>query len=386
MAGHRRRSDRLPLMQGENITIISGGLLNDHLAQKVACDNSQLVAKTVPVYFMKMKIAGQGQMVAGVDKEDFCCLARGGKLLEGHAFSRSRSDWDGYVKGLVERRTAGMTEEQKQSYILDITASDLAEGGWMEMIIDQRLARAGKIKVGDVVKIEPQQWQWHVVGVAPAGVSSRAFVPRCTAQCLFGSNDMMRSTLAVKLRGGAAGDEAIGAFRRAGLDAIPVSSYRDMLQQTFGVMFRYVDAVNVIALVIAFLFVMVTLYMMVLQRTREIAILKVAARRRLSYCGRFWRNREYLRCRRVHRRGLELCDGLGDRGVPAPADGDDNLEMDSDSCRRGVSSAHSHRLIPRVAGEQGGYDRGAEPGVTVRKAWGVERKAWRNRETGYRRP
>jgi putative ABC transport system permease protein len=35
-----------------------------------------------------------------------------------------------------------------------------------------------------------------------------------------------------------------------------------------------VDAVNAIALVIAFLFIMVTLYTMVLQRTREIAILK----------------------------------------------------------------------------------------------------------------
>ena len=39
-------------------------------------------------------------------------------------------------------------------------------------------------------------------------------------------------------------------------------------------MFTYVDVVNVIALGIAFLFVMITLYTMVLQRTREIAILK----------------------------------------------------------------------------------------------------------------
>jgi len=35
-----------------------------------------------------------------------------------------------------------------------------------------------------------------------------------------------------------------------------------MLEQTFGAMYRYVDAVNVIALIIAFLFIMVTLYMM----------------------------------------------------------------------------------------------------------------------------
>jgi putative ABC transport system permease protein len=60
------------------------------------------------------------------------------------------------------------------------------------------------------------------------------------------------------------------------MDAMPVSYYKDMLQHTFGVMFTYVDMVNAIVLLIAFLFVMVTLYMMVLQRTREIAILKSA--------------------------------------------------------------------------------------------------------------
>jgi len=43
----------------------------------------------------------------------------------------------------------------------------------------------------------------------------------------------------------------------------------------------YVDAVNAVTLVVAFLFILVTLYTMVIQRTREIAILRSmgAARR-----------------------------------------------------------------------------------------------------------
>jgi putative ABC transport system permease protein len=80
----------------------------------------------------------------------------------------------------------------------------------------------------------------------------------------------------VKLQKGADGQKAAGAFKDAKMDAMPVSYYKDMLQHTFGVMFTYVDMVNAIVLLIAFLFVMVTLYMMVLQRTREIAILKSA--------------------------------------------------------------------------------------------------------------
>jgi putative ABC transport system permease protein len=47
-----------------------------------------------------------------------------------------------------------------------------------------------------------------------------------------------------------------------------------MLEHQFGIMFVYVDAVNAVALTIAFLFIMITLYTMVLQRTRDIAILK----------------------------------------------------------------------------------------------------------------
>jgi len=59
-----------------------------------------------------------------------------------------------------------------------------------------------------------------------------------------------------------------------GQDVVPLDRYRGMLVEKFGIMFTYVDAVNVVALVIAFLFIMVTLYTMVLQRTRDIAILK----------------------------------------------------------------------------------------------------------------
>ena len=65
---------------------------------------------------------------------------------------------------------------------------------------------------------------------------------------------------------------AVRQTTRAGV--VPTSEYQGRLMQNFGIMYTYVDAVNAVALVIAFLFIMITLYTMVLQRTREIAILK----------------------------------------------------------------------------------------------------------------
>jgi len=107
-------------------------------------------------------------------------------------------------------------------------------------------------------------------------VMTRVFMPRRTAQFLFGSGDITKSTLMfVKLKGGVdvgPASRAIAATVRQ--DVVPLDRYRGMLNEKFGIMFIYVDAVNLVALIIAFLFIMITLYTMVLQRTRDIAILK----------------------------------------------------------------------------------------------------------------
>jgi putative ABC transport system permease protein len=101
-------------------------------------------------------------------------------------------------------------------------------------------------------------------------------MPRRTAQVLFAGSTLRSTMIFLKLQPGFDPDRAARELRgrlRA-VEVIQVKQYRDMLEHKFGAMFVYVDAVNVIALLIAFLFIMITLYTMVLQRTREIAILK----------------------------------------------------------------------------------------------------------------
>ena len=144
----------------------------------------------------------------------------------------------------------------------------------MEIVIDERLAASESWQVG--TSVFAANHHWKIVGIVPAGAMTRVFMPRRIAQFLFGSGNIRRSTLMfVKLNEGVdIGRAARAIARTTDQDVVPQAAYRSILADKFGKMFVYVDAVNAVAMVIAFLFTMVTLYSAVLQRRREIAILK----------------------------------------------------------------------------------------------------------------
>jgi ABC-type antimicrobial peptide transport system permease subunit len=100
-------------------------------------------------------------------------------------------------------------------------------------------------------------------------------MPRRTAQYLFGDSIQRCTLMFVKLKDGCDIGPAAAAIKKStGQDVMMLTAYRGMLQAKFDIMFGYVDAVNSVALAIAFLFIMITLHTMVLQRNRDIAILK----------------------------------------------------------------------------------------------------------------
>lgn len=256
---------------GENAADKSGSGLSDRYADVILREHGDIVRRVVPVFTWTMELAGQDQMVAGVDRTDFHVVSGGRDLSEGRLFDPNErfAQW-------IERKLLTGGDEGDEP--LEITAEQLAEPGRnaFEMVIDSRLAAAGNYRVGQTVIAAGHEWQ--IVGIVPAGAMTRVIMPRRTAQFLFGSGQITRSTLMfVQLRDGAdTGPAARAIAETIRQDVVPLSRYRAMLLEKFGIMFRYVDAVNVIALVIAFLFIMVTLYTMVLQRTREIAILKAS--------------------------------------------------------------------------------------------------------------
>ncbi|MCK5114808.1 MAG: ABC transporter permease, partial [Phycisphaerae bacterium] len=261
-----------PRVLGENITTTSGAAVSDKQGKLIQASHSDIIEKVVGVFLWQVKLGGQTQTSCCVSRDDLSMFLGGRDFIAGRPFA-PKIDWKTFVKNLYNTKTANFTPEQKQDYAMEITEADLAADGWLEMVIDSRLAKAGKYSVGDTV--EAAGYKWKITGIVPAGVMTRVFLPHKTGQYLFGLGDMSKSTLLfVKLKPGVKASAGVAAIRSFTLDAVELSQYRAMLVAKWGIMFTYVDAVNAIALIIAFLFVMTTLYTMVLQRTREIAILK----------------------------------------------------------------------------------------------------------------
>ena len=257
---------------GENAGYTRGAGLSDRFATIITDKHGDIVERVVPVFLWLMKLGGQDQMVAGVDPEYWHTLiGRDNTLSEGRLF-----DPDGKFADWIMKTVTGPAGDDDE--ILDLSEQDLShpDHNGLELIIDSRLADAGGYELNQ--RVQAANHTWRIVGIVPAGAMTRVFMPRRTAQYLFGSEQMTRSTLLfVKLKGGVDVGPAAEKLRATTRqDVVPLDAQRRMLLDKFSLMFLYVDVVNVIALIIAFLFVMITLYTMVLQQTREIAILKAA--------------------------------------------------------------------------------------------------------------
>lgn len=260
-----------PREWGENLITMSGIGLSDRYADILRQKHGDMIERVVPVFLASVKFAGQDQTVVGVDSDQWHTLTGGRQVQEGRLFDPHGD----FSRWLQQQFTTPATSADSQPTEMLVGDSELASHGGMEIVIDSRLAQVGKFTVGQTVRAANHDWT--IAGIVPAGMMSRVSMPRRTAQYVFGLGGINKSSIMfIKLRPGVDLDDAARKIRQVGysLEVIPLRQYRSMLEQKFAVMYRYIDAVNAIAMVISFLFIMVTLYMMVLQRTREIAILK----------------------------------------------------------------------------------------------------------------
>ncbi|MCD4699265.1 MAG: ABC transporter permease [Phycisphaerae bacterium] len=256
-----------PAQWSDNITTISGGGLGEKDAEAIrnlATGGATAAECVVPIYLHRISIAGAEHNVVGVRPENLArLLGKGGVADGGRVF-----DPDNACAGWLEEKLTTDGEE-----VVDISQADLAAHGGLEMIIDSRLARAAGLKNGD--KVYSAGHTFTIVGIVPAGAMVRAFIPLATAEYLFNGRLGRYTLLLVKLRQGVsigATKEAIRKNKR--LEVMTVGEYRAMLESRFGIIYPFVDTVNAITLIVAFLFILVTLLTMVIQRRREIAILR----------------------------------------------------------------------------------------------------------------
>ncbi len=262
------RADLIVHPASTNLTMASGGALNEQAVRRIAelaGPGGPIAERVSPVYLARLSVGGREGNVFGIEPGDFDVFAAGRPLRSGRL-----PDAD----GRFSRWLAGRFEAASGSdAILDIPAVELAEQGGLELAVDTVLARELGKGVGDTLSLAGHDWR--IVGVFEAGAVVRVFAPMATLQYLLNGRIDRVTLLFVGLTAGTDAGPAAERIRQATRQGVsPRSEYQALLMRNFGVMYTYIDAVNAVALTIAFLFIMVTLYTMVLQQTRDIAILR----------------------------------------------------------------------------------------------------------------
>ncbi len=226
-----------------------------------ADDRGPLAASVIPVVWGKVQMAGQLQRLFGVDPAQMGAFLGPHRVVEGKAFDHAYE----FARQVRAGAVPPSEPEALDRY--------LADG--LELVIDDRLARVGGYKVGDEIRIMGRTF--HIVGVVEAGVAGRVLAPLQTLREIVAHGAASASMYFVKLRRGVDAAAAADRFQTLlGSDARVdlKSDYGRLLRASFASVNLYMTASSGVALVVCFLLILLALYMMVLERTREIGILK----------------------------------------------------------------------------------------------------------------
>jgi len=146
-----------------------------------------------------------------------------------------------------------------------------------EMIIDQRLADAESLAVGDAVEIWARTFR--IVGICETGVPARVMMSLRTLQRAAYNGNRVCTFFFLKCAEprGRTIDAVIGRIEDdedLGMHAVPVRDYYRLLTENLSSLRQFVQGVTAVGLAISFLVVSLSMYTTVLERTREVGILK----------------------------------------------------------------------------------------------------------------
>jgi putative ABC transport system permease protein len=153
------------------------------------------------------------------------------------------------------------------------------------LIVDEYYARQNKLHVGQTIKLLNHDWQ--VSGIVQAGMLGRLIVQLHTLQRLTGTANPPRvSQILVKLHDPAFTDQEVAHINqllRGNLQAISTEA----LVSQFSVnnipqLKAFIYVITVIAVIVGFLVVFLSMYTAVVERTREIGILKALGAKPLT--------------------------------------------------------------------------------------------------------
>lgn len=270
----------------ENIIFTNGAPfrpIHERLIARQADRRGVLATAVIPVFFAQLRMGGQQQRVFGVDPRQMELFLGPRRVLAGAVFDRAH----GFVERIEELRkpAAELTPAR------ELSDADLADG--LELVIDDRLRRVGAhdpeqnrqrpYEIGDEILLMGRSFR--VVGVVEAGVAGRVFAPLQTLRETLVGGDRWSSMFFVKLRDDVRPADAIDQIQSALGDVARVelkSDYGKLLHESFAQVNAYMTASSGLALVVSFLIILLTMYTMVVERTREIGILKSLGMTRLG--------------------------------------------------------------------------------------------------------
>jgi putative ABC transport system permease protein len=145
-----------------------------------------------------------------------------------------------------------------------------------DMIVDEYYAAGNKVRPG--VTVRALNHDFKVSGIVPQGRGSRSYVPIATLQALTG-NEGKATVFYVKLDDPKNADAAAQQFKTIpGMENYNVVTIGEWLSimspDNIPMLSKFIDIVIGIAMVIGFIVIFQSMYTAVMERTREIGILK----------------------------------------------------------------------------------------------------------------
>ncbi len=142
----------------------------------------------------------------------------------------------------------------------------------VEMVVDRLLAAANDLAVGQLVTM--LDTEWRIVGIYQPGIGARIYVPLATLQELVGQPNRVHMIFVKAENPDQVGELSSRIATELGVKTTELAEYSRALNENISGLNAFRFALSGIAVSLSFLVILLAMYTSIIERTREIGILK----------------------------------------------------------------------------------------------------------------